>query len=282
MYRQDVERFEMVGVTGILVGEALMRAADPTYLIDVLVGRRKEKKYTRVEICGVQSVEAALYAAKSGADFIGIIMVSKSKRQVSVEVALEISNALRSFREGGAISMLKNPNDVDISAGPQNWFNSCAKVLSGIEKKPLLVGVFQNQSFEYIEETTKASGLDLIQLHGDEEWDICPKFSLPVIKCIHVGEDSGSAIIDRLQAGKSLGILLDTQVKGAVEKGGHGISFDWKIAGKVSESGIPLILAGGLTPINVQDAIREGYPWAVDVSSGVETDGNIIYIYILI
>ena len=127
------------------------------------------------------------------------------------------------------------------------------------------VGVFVDEALDYVISTAKTAKLDMIQLHGNESEayiaEIKEKTGLPVIKMVKpVSEDD---IITARQSIADL-ILLDS---GA---GGTGKVFDWSLAEKL---GRDYILAGGLTPVNVGDAVERLKPFAVDVSSGVETEG---------
>lgn len=110
----------------------------------------------------------------------------------------------------------------------------------------------------------------LLQFHGDELADFCSSFSLPYIKALRV-----SAGTDLLQYARDYasakGLLLDTFVEGA--RGGTGATFDWGLIPR--DLPLPIILAGGLNPDNVSEAIRQVRPWAVDVSSGVEAAKGI-------
>lgn len=112
--------------------------------------------------------------------------------------------------------------------------------------------------------------LDLLQFHGDESPADCEGFSRPYIKALRVqaGDDVG-AMIARYPAAS--GILLDTFVAGV--PGGTGEAFDWGLVPKQSPK--PIILAGGLTPENVREAIEQVQPYAVDVSGGVEQSKGI-------
>lgn len=105
----------------------------------------------------------------------------------------------------------------------------------------------------------------LLQFHGDEPPEFCSQFSVPYIKALRVRPE-----VDLLQYARvyssAKGLLMDAYVEGT--HGGTGASFDWKLIPR--ELPLPIILAGGLNPQNVTDAIRCIRPWAVDVSSGVE------------
>jgi phosphoribosylanthranilate isomerase len=112
--------------------------------------------------------------------------------------------------------------------------------------------------------------LDLLQFHGDEGPEDCAGYGRPYIKALRVkpGDDVAGAI-SRYPAAS--GILLDTYVPGT--PGGTGEAFDWSLVPR--DAAKPLILAGGLTPENVGDAVRQVRPYAVDVSGGVEASKGI-------
>jgi phosphoribosylanthranilate isomerase len=132
-----------------------------------------------------------------------------------------------------------------------------------------------------VAQITKEVGLDLVQLHGSEGWEAAGQCARPGIRVVHVpaeaaGESSeagAKAVMEQLQGGKEgpCAVLLDTSVKG-VASGGTGVTFDWNIAALVGkgDEGVHVVLAGGLTPDNVAEAVRCARPWCVDVASGVE------------
>ncbi len=130
------------------------------------------------------------------------------------------------------------------------------------------VGVFVDEDPETIRKIAALCGLDALQLHGSETPEFCRQFDRPVIKGVKV---RGAQSVDGLARYQVAAILLDAHVPG--EMGGTGQRFDWALAVRVKEAG-PVILSGGLTPENVADAIRTATPYAVDVASGVETDGQ--------
>ena len=120
--------------------------------------------------------------------------------------------------------------------------------------------------------------LDWVQLCGRESLEYCDGVQARVFKVIHVPVESNSdEDVEELAAtindysGSGHMITLDRQE--GVLQGGTGLSFDWQIASKLSKMGFKFVLAGGLTPSNVGEAIKIVNPWGVDVSSGVETDG---------
>ncbi|WP_266168975.1 phosphoribosylanthranilate isomerase [Dyella subtropica] len=106
----------------------------------------------------------------------------------------------------------------------------------------------------------------LLQFHGNESDAWCAQFGLPYLKAIAMGE--GAAALEQLHAyPRATGLLLDGH--GLGEAGGSGKAFDWSLMPRDVQQ--PLILAGGLTPVNVGSAVRVARPWAVDVSSGIES-----------
>jgi phosphoribosylanthranilate isomerase len=186
----------------------------------------------RVKICGITRVEDALTAVGLGAHAIGLVFWRKSPRYVAPATAREIIASLPPF----------------VSA----------------------VGVYVDPDPEWIEETSSAAGLNVLQFHGNESPEFCRQFPLPYIKAMRV-----RAGVDLLQYATryndALGLLLDTYVKG--EPGGTGHAFDWNLIPR--NLSLPLILSGGLHSGNVTAAIKQAQPWAVDVSSGVETAKGI-------
>jgi phosphoribosylanthranilate isomerase len=134
---------------------------------------------------------------------------------------------------------------------------------------PLLlsVGVFVDEEAGVVRELAETIGLDWVQLHGRESPEYCRGLGRRVIKGFRVQDHSSLAVLpdyrDAVQA-----FLLDTYRPGT--PGGTGETFDWEVARKARDYG-PIILAGGLTPVNVTQAITTAQPAAVDVASGVET-----------
>ena len=110
----------------------------------------------------------------------------------------------------------------------------------------------------------------LLQFHGDESAEFCAGFSVPFIKALRVRAETDLLQYARNYA-SAKGLLLDTYVEGA--RGGTGAMFDWNLIPR--QLPLPVILAGGLNPENVSEAIRQVRPWAVDVSSGVEVEKGI-------
>ena len=140
-----------------------------------------------------------------------------------------------------------------------------ARLKEFVPSKTRTVGVFVDEPADYVITAAKTAKLDMVQLHGSEDdayiVEIKEKTGLPVIKMIKPVSEND--IITARQSIADL-ILLDS---GA---GGTGKVFDWSLA---EDLGRDYILAGGLTPVNVGDAVKRLKPFAVDVSSGVETEG---------
>ena len=183
-----------------------------------------------VKICGITTLEAAECAVKYGAKAIGFVF-AESKRKISPEKAREIIAQL--------------PNDL------------------------LKVGVFVNEDKETIEEIVRISGINVIQLHGDETSEYAQSFNLPVIKAFSI---SSKEDLESVKKDTSEYVLLDSP-RGKYH-GGNGISFDWRILKNYNFNGKKVILAGGLNQDNVSDAIHLANPYMLDVSSGVETNGK--------
>ena len=188
----------------------------------------------RIKICGLMRPEDILYVNRVRADYAGFILAEGRRRTLDRERVKELA----------------------------------ADLAPGILK----TGVFVNQDPDWIAETVRITGIDAVQLHGSET----EKEILYLRKLLDEGPGKQCRIVrafrvegpeDILRAEESSAdlVLLD---HGA---GGSGEAFDWSLAGK---AGRPFFLAGGLDAENVQEAIRLLKPWAVDVSSGVESGGK--------
>jgi phosphoribosylanthranilate isomerase len=125
------------------------------------------------------------------------------------------------------------------------------------------VGVFVNQPVDYVNAVASLVRLGAVQLHGDEDVEYAAAVSAPVIKALHV--DAGNAAVDAWPA--RMTILLDAH--DPRRRGGTGVPIDWTAAAAIAARR-PVLLAGGLTPDNVADAIARVRPFGIDVSSGVE------------
>jgi anthranilate synthase/indole-3-glycerol phosphate synthase/phosphoribosylanthranilate isomerase len=310
----DVDRYRRAGIAMCLIGESLMRATDPALAIRSLcLDPRDFAKLQQqrpldeniqgapiggvggggayiggtklIKVCGITNAEDALVACQAGANLIGIIFVPNSKRCVTVEQAKEVVQAVQAFGERtGPVALFGNAGDASHPSSshtnPLFHLIASSQALETVSRRrPLVVGVFQNQESEYIKTMVEQCGLDLVQLHGQEGMaaanaELC---GAPAIRVVDMETDPTTDGTSSLDAAETLlhsltcdpvVILLDTSVKGA--GGGTGVTFDWNIAHKVQASGLPVIIAGGLDPTNVQDAVSTIRPWGVDVSSGVE------------
>jgi phosphoribosylanthranilate isomerase len=206
---------------------------------------------TLVKICGISDPRHARLAAAYGADFVGTVF-APSRRQVTIGQAKRIAQALG-----------KGESTPLPAADPQTIEAALA------EHRPLLVGVFADQDADTINSIARECALDLVQLSGSEPWEVNEHISRPILKCMKVREGETAAHLMPHYHGGAL-LLLDPHVDGTY--GGTGRTLDWNVAAEVARQ-TPTVLAGGLTPHNVGEAVRAVRPWAVDVSSGVETDG---------
>lgn len=194
---------------------------------------------TRIKICGVTLPDDAARVSAAGADFIGLNFWPRSKRYVDPERA---------------------PMLAAVAKG------------SGTSK---LVGVFVDPDVDEVLAVTSQVDLDIIQLHGDEHPDTVQKISRavyrPVWKAIPVASRRD---IEHLDVWPVEAVLLDAPTPG---RGGAGAKFDWNLAREARERfpRLHVVLAGGLQPDNVAEAIRAVEPWAVDVASGVEAGPGI-------
>src|SRR4030042_218725 len=197
---------------------------------------------TRIKICGLSEIQHVLAAAEAGADFLGLVF-APSRRQVSAKKALQLVEAVRHLKP-----------------------------------RPAMGGVFVNSAVDEVNRIADYCHLDRVQLSGDENWDYCQKIERPIIKAVHVlNTSTPDEIVSEIAMGyqllpqQNLICLLDS--KAGDNYGGTGRAFDWQLAGKVSAK-YPVLVAGGLTPTDVSRLVKETQPWGVDVSSGVETDGQ--------
>ena len=126
------------------------------------------------------------------------------------------------------------------------------------------VGVFVNETIEKVQKIYDSVNLDFIQLHGEEDQKYIDKLKIPIIKAIRVGKDFNPKILNDY---KVHSFLLDTYQPGLF--GGTGEVFNWDLIRNL-DSTIPIILSGGLNPENINDAVNNVNPIAIDINSGVE------------
>jgi len=184
----------------------------------------------RVKICGLTRGRDVLAAVSCGADAVGFVFAAGSKRVIDPLKARKLALLVPAF--------------------------------------VARVGLFLDQDAEQVGSILEQVPLSLLQFHGREDAAYCRQFGLPYIKAVsmnsgHAAEQAEGKFPD------AAALLMDSHEPGG--PGGTGRAFDWKRIGQIgSQTGRPLILAGGLTPDNVRAAVRLVKPWAVDVSSGVE------------
>lgn len=303
----DVDRFRKLGVGMCLIGESLMRAPDPSLVIASLClhpdDYEKQQNasgttgatagggggaYTGgtklVKVCGITNADDAFAACQAGANLIGVIFVPTSKRCVTPDQARNVVQAVRMFGEriddDPSVLSMREMTAAGNNQHARSRLVAAARALEeAAGKRPMVVGVFQNQSPEFIQEMVATCRLDLVQLHGSEGMAAANVAccGAPAIRVVDIetdprtGKAAASAaemILDAVTT-DPIAILLDTSVKGSCG-GGTGVTFDWSIAQRVQDGGLPVIIAGGLNLDNIKEVVGTIRPWGVDVSSGVE------------
>ena len=193
----------------------------------------------RIKICGITSVDDALLVARAGADAVGLNFYPRSPRYIS--------------------------------------FDTARKIVAALPKEIVKVGLFVNAPPVDVCRTYDALSLDLIQLHGDEPPEYLAQLgNRPVMRAFRVKPGHLHPVLEYLARCRGLQAepklsLIDSLIPG--EYGGTGKTVDWSTAQQyAAQPGLPpLVLAGGLTPDNVAEAIAAVRPAAVDVASGVES-----------
>jgi phosphoribosylanthranilate isomerase len=230
---------------------------------------------TLVKICGNRTPADVLAAAEAGADFVGMVFADSS-RQIELDEAQAMVRALgRPLDEHEFV--MPPPAQPRVREEVTDWFRHGSEVMEAYleVKRPLTVGVFADQPIDEVNELAEEAGVDLVQLSGDETWEDCLLVTKQVIQVVHVSPlDSPSDPMEYVQPGFALALMLDAAH--GPYRGGGGKAFDWEVARLVAGR-IPMMLAGGLTPENVGEAIARVRPWAVDVASGTETEGRKDY-----
>lgn len=226
---------------------------------------------TLVKICGLRDPESAIAAIEAGADMIGVIF-AQSKRQVTVSEARKIVEAVRGKRRVSSAAVIAGPGRGEMRG--RSWFHAWAEAIEDSLPpwRPLIAGVFARQPLDAVQAVAAELGLDLVQLSGGEDEQYVRAMRGPVVRAVHVSPGmTAEDVREKAAPGVGAVVMLDTGGAGA--DGGTGTAFDWGIAAEIAAE-LPIMLAGGLTPENVADAIEQVRPWAVDVSSGVESGGN--------
>lgn len=146
--------------------------------------------------------------------------------------------------------------------------NQAAIIAKTVPASVQKVGVFVNETVENIKDIAEQVGLDIIQLHGDESPEILEQLPYQTIKAFSIDQVSAEMV----KSFPADYYLIDSPV--GEHRGGTGKTFDWKLATELGLHLDKVILAGGLSPDNIQEAIKQVQPAGIDVSSGVETNGE--------
>ena len=181
----------------------------------------------KIKICGITNSDDALFCESIGADALGFIFFRKSKRYIKPELAKNIITRLSPFT--------------------------------------MKVGVFVNESVDFINKTASELNLNAVQLHGEESPDIIEKINLPVIKSFRINNEFDFSILEKYSNNS---FLFDTYSDSGY--GGTGEVFNWKLIPEEIKSKI--ILAGGISIDNIADIFTNIKPAAVDLSSSLESE----------
>jgi phosphoribosylanthranilate isomerase len=190
---------------------------------------------TRVKICGITRPQDLQAAVEAGADALGFVFAARSRRVLEPEQAAAL----------------------------------VAEVPAFVSR----VGLFMDQEAAEVARILDRVALNLLQFHGSEDVAYCRQFGLPYMKALGMAAWAGPGVANvglalqqaAQEFSDAAALLLDSH--GSGEEGGTGRRFDWALVPRLNR---PVVLAGGLTPDNVREAVRQVRPWAVDVSSGVE------------
>ncbi|MQF82962.1 phosphoribosylanthranilate isomerase [SAR202 cluster bacterium AD-802-E10_MRT_200m] len=226
----------------------------------------RNQKTHLIKICGISQLEHMITAAEVGADLVGMVFVPGVRRKIDTITAQKI---IINFRKQ-------------------------------FPDRPKIVGLFANQPIRTVNHISNAVGLDWLQLCGQEDELFWANIKRPFLQVVHVPDPPAEGTndivnnvvigpetvmrnyrfstvaaltrrLDQINQNGGLG-LLDRE--SSVQPGGLGQPFDWTLAQELTENHYRFILAGGLTPKNINQALQTVQPYGVDVSSGVETDGK--------
>jgi anthranilate synthase / indole-3-glycerol phosphate synthase / phosphoribosylanthranilate isomerase len=262
--RSDVENYINSGAKGILVGEALMRSKDKNEFIHSLLGRTPKENLQSdstkplVKICGITNLQDAVDAINLGADLLGFIFAKESPRFINPSDASKI---VQKIRETYGLSYLARTDS--FIERPR----SIGDAFTSIPKKISIIGVFTSSTIDEINDIVRSVCLDLVQLHTPRSKSFQKLVSRPIIQVIGMKKDVH--VLDRVKQniGSASYILLDTETEELV--GGTGKTFEWNAVKELSDLGVCVWMAGGLTPENVGSALPY-QPTVIDVCSGVE------------
>lgn len=175
----------------------------------------------------------------------------------------DVESAVEAGADALGLVFARSPRQVSVG--------QAAELVGDVPPPVARIGVFVDAAAESIEEAVQAVGLTAVQLCGSETPEFCSGVSVPVIRVVSVGTDFSWSVAEPYR-GHAAALLLDTHVTG--KAGGTAKTFAWHSVGE-SPGRAPIFLAGGLTPLNVAEAIGAMRPYAVDVSSGVESAPGI-------
>ena len=198
------------------------------------------KKYPKIKICGIKEIRTAKLLVDLEVDFVGLNFINNSSRYLNEKNAKHISDYIDDYRESKK---------------------------SQIQK----VGLFLNEKIEKLNHLTKIYNLDFVQLCGNEDIEYISMVEKPVIKVVHIKKKMNfDELKNNIKSFFSVSkyIILDTFSKSSA--GGTGETFDWSEYKKLFNKNI--FIAGGLNPDNIKDFSNSYLPWAIDVSSGVESN----------
>lgn len=195
---------------------------------------------TKVKICGLTNLADAQVAAEAGADLLGFIFFEPSPRYVAPTVVKEI----------------------------------VATIKATVPQPPLCVGVFVNETQSAVTRVVQDCALDLAQLHGEEDADFIDEFAGRAFKACNPRSLPEAEQAAERYLGQTAAPFIMMDAYHPHLRGGTGHTGDWAVAAHIAQHH-KLILAGGLNPDNVTEAIAQVQPWAVDVSSGVEASKGL-------
>lgn len=263
----QVLRDNHIGVA--LMGESFMRAPNKIEKLAYLYGSIYYKP--AVKICGISKIETIPAIVEAKPDYMGLVF-APSKRQVTVAEAKELVLELRR-KENAYINIaaqawtqqVKESDAVDLNGNDTN-----SSDVEHASQRIKTVGVFVNETIENIVSVVDIAGLDVVQLHGNEDETFIQvlkeKTTADIWKAVQVcNADDAKAWLD------SAADMLLFDAYHEDERGGTGHSFDWTSLDTVER---PFMLAGGIDATNVARAIRTVRPYGIDISSGVEIEGR--------
>ncbi len=190
----------------------------------------------KLKICGITTLEDARYAAGALADYLGFIFYQNSPRYITPRDAAEIIR----------------------------WIEG-----------PLKTGVFVNQPAAHVNQIIEQTGIDLVQLHGNETPEYATEINVPVIKAFHIRENVDiPGIRNEINRWEKHADFFLFDTKTDKMHGGTGLTWDWNLITRLSPRK-PFFLAGGINAGNVADAVATGRPFAVDLSSSIEQSPGI-------